>query len=632
MLGTMWLIVYCSYALGTLVLIDDDFYIRFIVGFWYGGKLVREENYKIGNVLLVFLAIITAIFNLGQAGPHFQALNDAKVAASIVWQVIDAPSKAINDSETGLKKDHLIGDIHFCNVHFSYPSRPGIQALNGISFDVKHGQTIALVGASGSGKSTCVQLLQRFYNSNSGSIIIDGNRVDQYNLKWLRQQIGVVSQEPILFQTTIRENILFGRRSATDEEVQEATKMANAHDFIKTLPEKYETLVGQRGAALSGGQKQRIAIARALIRDPKILLLDEATSALDNESEKLVQEALYYAAKGMSCRTTLVIAHRLSTIRNADKIVVMHKGEIVEEGNHDSLMHNRGIYYGFVEAQNLHMNEEEFERHEMTRPILASQVDDEHLDERTNRDSTMVNHGKQMNESMYEDFKANDEEANRTKKKEKKLNATLAMLIMNKPEWLFIAIGCIACICNGAIVPGLGFVLSKLIAVFQECDKDKQERRVLLYVLLFMGFGILYFTAMFLQSFFFAYSGETLTRRIRAKIFRTILRQEIAFFDDPNNSTGALCTRLANEASAVQGATGVYMGIMFQNIAALGTAIIIGFVFSWQLTAPDYGKATDAGEKIMELFARNSLIDNGSSDGDEVWTTRIQSCSFRLSN
>ncbi|CAF3215258.1 unnamed protein product [Rotaria sp. Silwood2] len=248
-------------------------------------------------------------------------------------------------------------------------------------------------------------------------------------------------------------------------------------------------------------------------------------------------------------------------------------------------MHNRGIYYGFVEAQNLHMNEEEFERHEMTRPILASQVDDEHLDERTNRDSTMVNHGKQMNESMYEDFKANDEEANRTKKK-----------------------------------------------VFQECDKDKQERRVLLYVLLFMGFGILYFTAMFLQSFFFAYSGETLTRRIRAKIFRTILRQEIAFFDDPNNSTGALCTRLANEASAVQGATGVYMGIMFQNIAALGTAIIIGFVFSWQLTAPDYGKATDAGEKIMELFARNSLIDNGSSDGDEVWTTRIQSCSFRLSN
>ncbi|UJR12090.1 hypothetical protein I4U23_016268 [Adineta vaga] len=309
----VWLVIYCTYALG----------------FWYGAKLVRDGEYTSGQVFTVFFAIIIGIFQLGQAAPHIQALVQARATAFIVWQLIDAPCTIISNAKIGLTKNSLMGDIQFSEVCFRYPSRPDILILNRVSFDIKPGQTIALVGSSGSGKSTCVHLLERFYDPHAGSIKIDGISIQDYDLKWLRQQIGVVNQEPILFHGTIRDNILLGKQTATDQELEEAAKMANAHDFIMNLPQKYETQVDARGATLSGGQKQRIAIARALIGNPQILLLDEATSALDNESEKVVQEALRRAAEN---RTMLIIAHRLSTIRDADKIVVMHQGAIVEEG------------------------------------------------------------------------------------------------------------------------------------------------------------------------------------------------------------------------------------------------------------------------------------------------------------
>ncbi|CAF1014116.1 unnamed protein product [Rotaria sordida] len=568
-MGCVWFFIYCAYALG----------------FWYGAKLIREEGYSIGNVIIVFFSIIIAIFNLGQASPHFQALTQARAAAYIIWQVIDEPSKINSDSETGLKKTDLIGDIRFSNVHFSYPSRPSVKILNGISFDVKRGQTIALVGSSGSGKSTCVQLLQRFYDADSGTVFIDGHQVPEYNLKWLRQHIGVVSQEPILFQATIRENILFGRDTATDEEVHQAAKMANAHSFIMSLPNKYETRVGERGATLSGGQKQRIAIARALIRDPKILLLDEATSALDNESEKIVQEALDRAAEG---RTTLVIAHRLSTIRNADKIIVMHKGNVVEEGDHESLMRIRGTYFALVEQQNLRRAEEEEQLTiEHRESIVDHQTEDIQLGFTRRRASTIVSITSSIMDALYGRRKNSTTGETVIEGEDiqvKKPNAALKMLKMNKPEWLFIVIGCIACLCNGGIQPAFGVVLSKLTAVFQECDKEVQKTRVLLYILLFIGFAIIILIAMFLQGFLFACSGEALTKRLRSKTFHTLLRQEIAYFDNPNNNTGAICTRLATEASAVQGATGIRIGLMLQNLSSLGAGIIIAFVFSWQLT------------------------------------------------
>ncbi|KAG6930566.1 ATP-binding cassette, sub-family B (MDR/TAP), member 1B, partial [Chelydra serpentina] len=220
--------------------------------------------------------------------------------------------------------------------------------LKGLDLKVNCGQTVALVGSSGCGKSTTVQLIQRFYDPEKGMITIDGQDIKTLNIRYLREIIGVVNQEPVLFATTIAENIRYGREDVTMEEIEKAVKEANAYDFIMKLPDKFETMVGERGAQLSGGQKQRIAIARALVRNPKILLLDEATSALDTESESVVQRALDKAREG---RTTIVIAHRLSTVRNADLIAAFEDGVITEQGTHHELMKRNGIYCKLVNMQ-----------------------------------------------------------------------------------------------------------------------------------------------------------------------------------------------------------------------------------------------------------------------------------------
>ena len=222
-----------------------------------------------------------------------------------------------------------------------------------MSLKVEVGQTVALVGPSGCGKSTVVQLIQRFYDADSGEVLVGGVNVKELNLKWLRSQIGMVSQEPVLFDTTIAENIRYGREEASLEEIMEAAKKANAHDFITSLPKGYDTNVGEGGTQLSGGQKQRVAIARALVSNPRILLLDEATSALDTESEAVVQEALDKAREG---RTTIVIAHRLSTIQNADTITSIESGRVVEVGTHAELLQRKGLYHNLVEAQVYYTN------------------------------------------------------------------------------------------------------------------------------------------------------------------------------------------------------------------------------------------------------------------------------------
>ncbi|CAF1047813.1 unnamed protein product, partial [Didymodactylos carnosus] len=285
--------------------------------------------------------------------PHFQIVSEACGAVQRVLQIIDHNTSNEQKNEKRDENPDIEGDIEFDNVHFSYPARQDTKILDGLSFSIKTGETVALCGQSGSGKSTIMHLLLRFYeletsNSSSGSIRIGNHLLKEYNLERLRKQIGVVGQEPVLFSTTIYENIQYGKENATREEIEDAAKQANAHEFIMKLPDRYQTLVGERGIQLSGGEKQRVAIARALINQPKLLLLDEATSALDNESERLVQDALHRACKG---RTTIIIAHRLSTIRNVDRIYVLHKGRTIEQGNHETLIGSRGYYYSIIQIQ-----------------------------------------------------------------------------------------------------------------------------------------------------------------------------------------------------------------------------------------------------------------------------------------
>jgi ABC-type multidrug transport system fused ATPase/permease subunit len=254
---------------------------------------------------------------------------------------------------TGRMHPEIKGNVAFNRVSFTYPQRNDIQVLNDISFDAKTNDTIALVGSSGSGKSTIASLILNYYPLEAGEILFDGNRADQIDVEYLRQHMAIVPQEVILFGGTIHENILFGNPTASEEEVLEAAKKANAWEFISSFPEGMNTQVGDRGIQLSGGQKQRIAIARAIIKNPTILILDEATSALDSESERLVQDAL---EKLMVGRTSFVIAHRLSTIKKADKILVIQHGQIVESGTHDSLILQKGVYSNLVDLQGVEMS------------------------------------------------------------------------------------------------------------------------------------------------------------------------------------------------------------------------------------------------------------------------------------
>ena len=251
---------------------------------------------------------------------------------------------------SGVEKPTITGDVIMNDVNFQYPQRPDLPVLNGINFSIAQNQTLAVVGSSGAGKSTLASLLLRYYDQQGGSILFDGIDSRQIDLAYLRKHIAIVPQEVMLFADTIKENIRFGRPEATDNELIEAAKAANAWDFIQSFPEGLDTQVGDRGIQLSGGQKQRIAIARAILKNPAILILDEATSALDSESEKLVQDAL---DRLMTNRTSVVIAHRLSTIRKAHKIIVLQEGKIIEEGTHEELLLKHGAYTRFVELQNL---------------------------------------------------------------------------------------------------------------------------------------------------------------------------------------------------------------------------------------------------------------------------------------
>eukprot|EP01089_Gocevia_fonbrunei_P020769 TRINITY_DN7812_c0_g1_i1.p1 TRINITY_DN7812_c0_g1~~TRINITY_DN7812_c0_g1_i1.p1 ORF type:complete len:652 (+),score=140.25 TRINITY_DN7812_c0_g1_i1:78-2033(+) len=320
----------------------------YAMGFWYGGKLVADGDLDGGYFLTVFFAVVIGMMGVGQAGQLGPDLTKGKASATELFKIIRSENDLLPNEFDGVVNGNLKGSIEFRDVKFSYPQRKQVKVFNGLNFKVKPGQKVALVGTSGGGKSTTIALIERFYDAEEGEVLIDGEDIKNYNLYWLRNKIGLVSQEPILFSCSIGENIRFGNFDATEEDIKKAAKQANAHKFIKSLPDGYDTKVGEKGTQLSGGQKQRVAIARAILKDPKILLLDEATSALDTESEKLVQDALDVLMKG---RTTVIIAHRLATVRQADKICVMSKGKIVEMGTHEKLMDAGGEYALLVSKQ-----------------------------------------------------------------------------------------------------------------------------------------------------------------------------------------------------------------------------------------------------------------------------------------
>ena len=312
---------------------------------WYGGNSVIEGSITAGS-LVAFLTYAVNISNpIKRLSRVIGNIQKALAAAQRVFDVLDLP-EVIKNAPEAKALPMVKGNVCFNNVSFAY--NPGEQVLNNVSFAVKPGEMIAFVGPSGAGKSTVASLLPRFYDVTDGSITIDGEDIRGVTLNSLREQVGIVPQETVLFNGSVYDNILYGRLDATKEEVEAAAKAANAHNFIMELPDGYQTMLGDRGVNISGGQRQRISIARAILKNPQILILDEATSALDTESERVVQEALDRLMVG---RTSFVIAHRLSTIKNADKIMVLEKGSLVECGTHDELMAKEGLYAHLYQIQ-----------------------------------------------------------------------------------------------------------------------------------------------------------------------------------------------------------------------------------------------------------------------------------------
>ncbi len=314
---------------------------------WYGTTLLAAGAIKEGELFEFILYTVFIGGAMGGMGDLYAQLQKTIGASERVRDILEEPSEVHLAEE--VKPVRIYGDVAFENVSFTYPGRPDVPVLKGIDFRMEAGQKIALVGHSGAGKSTIVQLLMRYHTATSGRVMVDGQDVQAYEVRQLRRNIGVVPQEVVLFGGSIRENIAYGKPGATDAEIREAARKANALEFIDTFPESLDTVVGERGVKLSGGQRQRIAIARAILKDPAILILDEATSSLDADSEKLVQEALDELMKG---RTTIIIAHRLATIRKVDYIYVISEGRILESGTHEQLADlENGLYQHLLKLQ-----------------------------------------------------------------------------------------------------------------------------------------------------------------------------------------------------------------------------------------------------------------------------------------
>lgn len=551
--GVMFGTVFCAYSFGMYygaVLVSDDLVDACV-----------SDCYDGGRVLIVFFSTIMGAMALGQAGPSLEAVFKARAAAVSVFELIERTSAIDSSLETGLVLPTIKGHVSFQNITFRYPSRPEATVCNNFSLDILPGQTVALVGSSGCGKSTAVGLLERFYDPEMGVVQLDGHDIKTINVKHLRQSIGLVNQEPSLFQTSVAKNIGLGKEGASSEEIIQAAKMANAYDFIMEMPAGFDTEVGERGVQLSGGQKQRIAIARAILKDPSILLLDEATSALDTESEHVVQQSLNKLL-AYKKRTTIIIAHRLSTIRDADKIAVIHDGHVAELGSHEELMNiPEGKYLALVNAS------------------ASSAVPEKASTSST--DKIVYEQPKTVTSSVPDTIETETEEAILPDA------VPMARLWkMSRPDLKFLFIGAVGAAVNGSTFPVWGVLLTKATVLFFniELSRSAMLAEARWWAIAFALLGLVFAISMVLQNWGFSVANERLTKRLRILGFSAIIRQEIAYFDVESNSSGALTTRLATDVALIQSMTSEMLNRNLVTLFTLGVAFTIAFIYSWEMT------------------------------------------------
>lgn len=588
-------------------------YEIFALSFWYGSRLVRSGQIDGSDVLVVFFAMLIGVMSLITLPTSIQNITGGMGAAYSIYKVIDRVPDIDSFSDEGHKADTCSGDIVLKDVVFKYPTRPDVTVLKNVSLNIKPGSNVAFVGASGSGKSTIISLLQRWYDIESGSITLDGVEIRDWCVSNLRNHIGLVGQEPVLFNMSIRDNILMGSKDLVSEErLIEVCKMANCHSFIESLPQSYDTNVGEHGGMLSGGQKQRIAIARALLKDPEILLLDEATSALDTASERIVQKALDNASKN---RTTITVAHRLSTIKNCDIIYVVGEGNIIEFGSHEELVAREGVYYDLVQKQRIKQLQDRKKMDVSTEDRLNVPTEDESLPEVKAAEDSLLVSGilpEQIEDSeivrvIYgEDGKIRlptleemTEAANNRRKDELKrikhqketgkstffYLKKVAMVVSDKK--LLFSSGILGAILAGCVAPAVSLCVSRDVVLMLSPNINDDFGSLEgpnLYSFIISMLAIVAFVGFAAQLTAFEVLGSKLTRRLRVILFASLIRKETAFFDQDEHSTGTLTALIATDCANVTVMVSRAWGEVTQFVSCIICGLIISFCYAANVT------------------------------------------------
>ncbi|PSS18130.1 ABC transporter B family member 19 like [Actinidia chinensis var. chinensis] len=557
-IGVIYLVTYSTWALA----------------FWYGAVLVARKEISGGEAIACFFGVNVGGRGLALSLSYFAQFAQGTVAASRVFEVIDRVPDIDPYNPGGRRLSSVRGKIEFKNVTFSYPSRPTAQILHSLNLVIPSSKFLALVGASGGGKSTIFALIERFYDPIDGLIMLDGHDLRDLQVNWLRSQMGMVGQEPVLFATTILENVMMGKANATKKEAIAACVAANAHNFICGLPQGYDTQVGDRGTQLSGGQKQRIALARAMIKDPRILLLDEPTSALDPESESVVQQAIDKISVG---RTTIIIAHRLATVRNAHAIVVLDQGSVVEFGDHHQLMEKSGVYYNLVKLASDAVSKPVSKQNYDSQKDIEFSMYEKSVQDLHAYDISRSKYLKSMQEGNQEE----EEEQKQGKQKKFQLSG---IWNLQRPELIVLLFGFVLGIHAGAILSIFPLVLGQALKVYFYTDTSEMKKDVGKLCLALVGLGFGCIISMTGQQGFCGWAGTKLTKRVRDFLFRAILKQEPGWFDFEENSTGILVSRLSIDCISFRSVLGDRFSVLLMGLSSAAVGLGISFFIEWRLT------------------------------------------------
>ncbi|KAG5936524.1 hypothetical protein E4U53_000210 [Claviceps sorghi] len=555
-------------------------YLGFGLAFWQGIQMFsRGEVKSSGEIFTVLLSVVIAATSITSLAPYSVEFTRAASGAAQMFELIDRQSVIDPFDLSGERPSEVIGHVELENVDFSYPSRPGIKVLDNFSLSVPAGKVTALVGQSGSGKSTIIGLIERWYNISSGDVRLDGRSITQLNVNWLRKNVRLVQQEPVLFQGSVFDNICHGLvgtewqdapKDVQLAKVQEAAKLAFAHDFISQLPQGYDTRIGQRGGLLSGGQRQRIAIARSVVSEPKILLLDEATSALDPHAEGIVQEALDRVSQG---RTTIVIAHKLATIRKADNIVVMKKGKIIEQGTHESLMVSDGAYAQLVKVQSLSLEDSDSDSE-------SDEADDAEIRDDPADLAKPISKVATGDRANMEAKTRRDDYDNHT---QLGFVSAIFRLVKESPElrWWYVLV-LIGCVCASAAFPGQAILMANVSEVFRLKGAEMVDRGnfyAAMFIILAAGSFVSYFALGYAANIV----SQTLSHTFRRQSFDDMLRQDLQFFDREENNIGALTSRVDSNPQAVLELMGFNVGLILISVLNILGCSVLGIVYSWKL-------------------------------------------------